>query len=98
MPRLIPFVSDLFSLIVVHAETKMVLFPFGYGLSYTTYNYSGLKVTPGKESTVTFTVKNMGSRAGTETAEVYAGLPATAGGPPKPVEGWVRGGLEPGGE
>ena len=65
------------------AENKPVLFPFGYGLSYTTYSYSGLKVTPGAETTVAFTVKNTGSRAGTEIAEVYAGLPASAGEPPK---------------
>ena len=42
------------------AEKKPVLFPFGHGLSYTTYSYSGLKVTPGKDTTVTFTVKNTG--------------------------------------
>src|SRR6202041_369355 len=49
------------------AEKKPVLFPFGFGLSYTSYAYSELKVKPGKEkTTVTFTVKNTGSRAGAE--------------------------------
>jgi beta-glucosidase len=78
------------------AEKKPVLFPFGYGLSYTTYSYSGLKVTPGGEITVTFTVKNAGSRAGTEIAEVYAALPASAGEPPKRLVGWSRVKLNPG--
>jgi beta-glucosidase len=78
------------------AENKPVLFPFGYGLSYTTYTYSGLKVTPGTETTVTFTVKNTGSRAGTEIAEVYAVLPASAAEPPKRLVGWSRVKLNPG--
>src|SRR5713226_7746022 len=78
------------------AENKPVLFPFGYGLSYTTYSYSGLKVTPGKETTVSFTVKNTGSRAGVEIAEVYAALPASAGEPPKRLVGWSRVKLNPG--
>jgi beta-glucosidase len=78
------------------AENKPVLFPFGFGLSYTTYGYSGLKVTPGAGTTVTFTVKNTGSRAGVEIAEVYAGLPAAAGEPPKRLVGWSRVKLSPG--
>jgi beta-glucosidase len=53
------------------------LFSFGFGLSYTTYEYSGLNVdSQGHE--VSFNVKNTGSRAGTEIAEVYAALPASA--------------------
>jgi beta-glucosidase len=64
------------------AENKPVLFPFGYGLSYTTYQYSDLKVAAGKEPTVTFTVKNAGARAGAEIAEVYVALPASAAEPP----------------
>ncbi len=78
------------------AEKKAVLFPFGFGLSYTTYSYSGLKVTHGAETTVTFTVKNTGSRAGVETAEVYAALPASAGEPPKRLVGWSKVKLNPG--
>jgi beta-glucosidase len=73
------------------AEKKPVLFPFGFGLSYTSYSYSDLKVKPGKQSmTVTFTVKNTGSRAGAEIAEVYAALPPDAGEPPKRLVGWSK--------
>jgi beta-glucosidase len=78
------------------AENKPVLFPFGYGLSYTTYSYSGLRVAPGGETTVTFTVKNTGSRAGAEIAEVYAALPASAGEPPKRLVGWSKVNLKAG--
>lgn len=78
------------------AEHKPVLFPFGFGLSYTTYSYSGLKVEPGSGATVTFTVRNTGSRAGDEIAEVYAALPPSAGEPPKRLVGWARVHLDPG--
>jgi len=54
------------------------LFWFGHGLSYTTYQYSDLKV-DGEGREVTLTVKNTGSRAGDEIAQVYAALPAEAG-------------------
>jgi len=72
------------------AENKKPLFPFGFGLSYTTYAYSDLKVKPGKETTVTFTVKNTGSRAGAEIAQVYAALPPSAGEPPKRLVAWSK--------
>jgi beta-glucosidase len=78
------------------AEKKPVLFPFGYGLSYTTYEYSNLKVTPGDQVTVSVTVKNTGDRAGTEIAEIYARLPASTGEPPKRLVGWKRVELNPG--
>ena len=81
------------------AENKPVLFPFGFGLSYTTFSYSDLTVAPGTSgigATVTFKVKNTGSRAGTEIAQVYAGLPESAGEPPKRLVGWSRVQLEPG--
>jgi beta-glucosidase len=72
------------------AENKAVLFPFGYGLSYTTYSYSGLKVTPGDKVSVSFTVQNTGNRDGGEIAEVYASLPASTGEPPKRLVGWSK--------
>ena len=72
------------------AENKKPLFPFGYGLSYTTFAYSDLKVKPGKETSVAFTVKNTGGRAGEEIAQVYAALPPTAGEPPKRLVAWSK--------
>jgi beta-glucosidase len=78
------------------AENKPVLFPFGYGLSYTTYAYSDLKVAPGNGALVSFDVKNTGSRAGAEIAEVYAALPSSAGEPPKRLVGWSKVQLNPG--
>ena len=72
------------------AQKKPVLFPFGFGLSYTTYAYSGLTVKNGDALTVSFTVKNTGKRAGTEIAQVYASLPDSAGEPPKRLIGWAR--------
>jgi len=72
------------------AEHKQVLFPFGFGLSYTTYNYSDLKVMPGKSVHVSFRVTNTGNRAGAEIAEVYASLPESAGEPPKRLLGWSK--------
>jgi len=72
------------------AENKKPLFPFGYGLSYTTFAYSDLKVKPGKETSVAFTVKNTGGRAGEEIAQVYAAFPPTAGEPPKRLVAWSK--------
>jgi beta-glucosidase len=72
------------------AEHKDVLFPFGFGLSYTTYSYSDLKVSAGKPVRVSFKVTNTGHRAGAEIAEVYAALPESAGEPPKRLVGWSK--------
>lgn len=52
------------------------LFPFGYGLSYTTFQYSNLKLSsndfsPKEEITVTFDLKNTGNCDGTEVAQLY---------------------------
>jgi beta-glucosidase len=78
------------------AKNKPVLFPFGYGLSYTTYEYSHLMVQGGKEPTVTFTLKNTGARAGAEVAQVYVALPAAAAEPPKRLAAFSKVQLNPG--
>ncbi len=77
------------------------LFPFGYGLSYTSFAYARLQVEP--ETTggtgamrVRFTITNTGARAGAEIAQVYLGLPASTGEPPKRLVGWAKVQLEPG--
>ncbi|MEV4036313.1 beta-glucosidase [Streptomyces umbrinus] len=50
------------------------LFPFGHGLSYTEFAYGDLRTTPvGLGFDVSFTVRNTGSRRGTEVAQVYVG-------------------------
>jgi beta-glucosidase len=72
------------------SEKKPVLFPFGFGLSYTTYHYSGLQVTPGEAVKATFTVTNTGAREGSEIAEVYATLPDAAGEPFKRLVGFAK--------
>ncbi|MBM9508114.1 glycoside hydrolase family 3 C-terminal domain-containing protein [Actinacidiphila acididurans] len=75
------------------SQNKTPLYPFGYGLSYTTFAYSGLTVSAPDAAgnvTVGFDVKNTGSRAGTEVAQVYVGQPAATGEPPKNLRGFQR--------
>ena len=54
------------------------LFPFGFGMSYTSFAYSGLKVAPASDGglDVSFALKNTGSIAGDEVPQVYLGVPA----------------------
>ena len=80
------------------AKAIQPLFPFGFGLSYTTYAYSGMsaKADSAGNVAVTLTVKNTGSKAGAETAEVYAALPTGLGEPPKRLVGWQKVSLQAG--
>ncbi len=71
------------------------LFPFGFGLSYTTFQTSGLSATPtvGRNGTITatFTVTNTGTRAGTEVVPVYVHQPVSAVVvPPQRLVGFAR--------
>lgn len=55
---------------------KNVSYPFGYGLSYATFSYSGVKAADkGNSVSVTATITNTGKRAGKEVAEVYVTAP-----------------------
>ncbi len=77
------------------------LFPFGYGLSYTKFAFSGLRVVSGSTDgtglvRVSATVRNVGSRAGTDVAQLYLTDPAAAGEPPRQLVGFRRVTLAPG--
>ena len=78
------------------------LYPFGYGLSYTMYEYSNLHIQPdeihtGGDAQVTFDVRNTGQRAGTETAQLYTHEQYTpVATPVKQLRGFARVSLEPG--
>jgi beta-glucosidase len=77
------------------AQNKKPLFAFGFGLSYTTYAYSSLRI-DSSTKTAHFTVRNTGKRPGTEIAEVYARLPKGSDEPYKRLAGWKRLTLSPG--
>lgn len=77
------------------------LFPFGYGLSYTTFSYSNLSIAPasGNEGvfTAAFDVTNTGKRAGAGVAQVYIGdAHAKVPRPAKELKGFARVELKPG--
>ena len=80
------------------AKNITPLFPFGYGLSYTTFSYSNLVITLGANDTATvaFDATNTGSRTGGNVAEVYVGQPVAAGEPPKNLAGFQKMRLTPG--
>ncbi len=78
------------------------LFPFGYGLSYTTFEYSDLQISSPQISstdtlTIKVTVKNTGSRAGDEIIQLYiSDLQASVEREPKALKGFARLSLKPG--
>jgi beta-glucosidase len=99
------------------ANNETPLFPFGYGLSYTTFRYSNLSVTPGqvqnrtsnpgtpacgcngqsgRQVTVSATVTNTGTAAGSDVAQLYVDDPAAAGEPPRQLKGFQKVTLKPG--
>lgn len=72
-----------------------VAFPFGYGLSYTTFSYSGLNVDE-KRQCVTFTITNTGSAVGKETAQLYIRKKDRICAPDRELKGFVKVQLKPG--
>ena len=78
------------------AAEKPVLYPFGYGLSYTEFEYSDLKLSDtdideGEPLTVTFKVKNKGSRDGAEVAQLYvADVQSSVFRPKKELKGFKK--------
>jgi beta-glucosidase len=78
------------------------LFPFGYGLSYTTFSITNGAIVNNLSSAakpnfqVTFTLANTGPVAGAEVAQVYLGLPASSNEPPRRLVGWQKVLLQPG--
>jgi len=77
------------------------LYPFGYGLSYTSFAYSALKVptepvTAGDPVSASVMVANTGKITGDEVVELYLTFPKLAGAPQKALRGFQRVHLEPG--
>jgi beta-glucosidase len=77
------------------------LYPFGYGLSYTTFAYSGLTVPPnavpaGSPAVAEVTVTNTGLRAGDEVAQLYLNFPDVPGAPLRALRAFQRVHLEAG--
>jgi beta-glucosidase len=77
------------------------LFPFGFGLSYTTFSFSNLAVTPASLSpqataTATVDVTNTGPVAGADTVQAYVGDPTSSGEPPEQLKGFTKVSLAPG--
>ena len=82
--------------------TGMPLFPFGHGLSYTTFEYSGLRIEPAAvdpagTATVRCTIRNTGTRAGDEVVQLYVrDVLASVARPVLELKGFTRVSLSPG--
>lgn len=74
------------------ANGRQPLYPFGHGLSYTSFRYGGLQVKGGRSLTVSFTVTNTGDRAGADVPQVYVRPSGRA----KRLIGWGKPMLAPG--
>jgi beta-glucosidase len=77
------------------------LYPFGYGLSYTTFSYSSLTlpkaaINAGDSLTAEVTVKNTGKREGQEVAQLYLSFPSVPGAPLRALRSFKRVSLKPG--
>ena len=83
-------------------QDKDVAFPFGFGLTYTTFSYKGLRLEPSADATeavVSVRVKNTGKRAGSAVPQLYVGMPepdASTVQPPWQLKGFDKVLLQPG--
>ena len=80
------------------AKKQEPLFPFGHGLSYTTFRYGDLKTAHGEgnQITVTLMVTNTGDREGAEVIQLYLSSPAAAEEPPRQLKGFEKIRIKPG--
>jgi beta-glucosidase len=80
------------------SQSLTPMFPFGFGLSYTTFGFSNLHIRPGHNDTVTVTarVTNTGKVAGSDVAQLYLGDPSGATEPPRQLKGFQKVTLNPG--
>ncbi|MGW8136306.1 glycoside hydrolase family 3 C-terminal domain-containing protein [Sphingomonas zeae] len=78
--------------------TGTPVYPFGYGLSYTSFAYAPLSVKPGADGSMTVTteVRNTGRREGDEVAQLYLNFPKVDGAPRVALRGFQRVHLAPG--
>jgi len=74
------------------------LFPFGYGLSYTTFSLSDLRVANRGSGryVATVRIRNTGARAGAQVVQLYVGFPSTTGEPPRQLKAFDKIFLRPG--
>jgi beta-glucosidase len=84
-----------------NANNVTPLFPFGFGLSYTTFSFSNLQISPSsvdgtEDVQVSATVTNTGQRAGSDVAQLYLNDPSASGEPPRQLAGFQRVDLAPG--
>ncbi len=77
-------------------QARRPLFPFGFGLSYTTFGYSRLQVSGGPRPSVTLEVANTGAREGTDTPQIYVQAANGAGRKTWRLAGFTRVTLAPG--
>jgi len=78
------------------AKKVAPLFPFGFGLSYTSFAYSHLRIARARTNvTVSFTVTNTGARAGSDVPQIYVDDPRAADEPPKQLQGFEKVFLRP---
>jgi len=78
------------------AKSIAPLFPFGHGLSYTSFAYSNLTITSSNGSVwINFQIQNVGALTGAEVSQLYLGFPSSSGEPPSQLRGFTKSLLTP---